>query len=117
MVRKDTRSQILEARALAMRSTPTPSEEALFRELRGGKLGVVVRRQFVVGRYIVDLAVPSARLAIEVDGGYHAARRAADSRRDRELGRLGWRVLRLPAALVLGHCAEAVARARAALGG
>ena len=92
------------------------SEEALWRELRGGKLGAVVRRQYVVGRYIADFAVPARRLVIEVDGGYHAARRVADARRDRELGRRGWRVLRLPAELVAQELAEAVVRVRAALG-
>ncbi|MCK6537386.1 MAG: DUF559 domain-containing protein [Polyangiaceae bacterium] len=74
-----------------MRFAQTPTEEALWRELRGGKLGVVVRRQYVVGRYIADFAVPSARVVIEVDGAYHASRRAADARRDRDLGRRGWR--------------------------
>jgi very-short-patch-repair endonuclease len=48
---------------------------------------------------------------------YHASRRAADARRDRELGRRGWRVLRLPAALVTQDLAEAVARVRVALNG
>lgn len=71
----------------------------------------------MLGQYIADLAVPSARLVIEVDGPYHAARAAADARRDRELGRRGWRVLRLPAELVAKDVAEAVARVRSALGG
>lgn len=71
----------------------------------------------MLGKYIADLAVPSARLVIEVDGPYHAARAAADARRDRELGRRGWRVLRLPAELVAKDVAEAVARVRSALGG
>lgn len=99
-----------------MRFAPTPTEEALFRELRSGRLGVVVRRQYVIGRYIADFAVPPRRLVIEVDGECHAARRAADARRDRELGRRGWRVLRLPAALVAHDLGEAVAHVRAALG-
>ena len=117
MSRKPTHSHVIEARARAMRFAQTPTEEALFSQLRGGKLGVAVRRQYVIGRYIADLAVPSARLVIEVDGEYHGARRVADARRDRELGRRGWRVLRLPAALVAQDPGEAVARVRAALGG
>ncbi|MBE7481620.1 MAG: DUF559 domain-containing protein [Polyangiaceae bacterium] len=113
---KTTHSQVIEARARAMRFAQTPTEEALWRELRGGKLGAVVRRQYVVGRYIADFAVPSVRVVIEVDGAYHASRRAADARRDRELGRRGWRVLRLPAELVARDLGEAVARVRAVLG-
>ncbi|MBE7481577.1 MAG: DUF559 domain-containing protein [Polyangiaceae bacterium] len=81
--------------------------------------GAVVRRQYVVGRYIADFAVPSVRVVIEVDGAYHASRRAADARRDRELGRRGWRVLRLPAELAardLGKRSRACARCSAAMG-
>lgn len=92
MSRKLTHSHVIEARARAMRFAQTVTEEALFGQIRGGKLGVVVRRQYVVGRYIADLAVPSRRLVIEVDGEYHAARRVADARRDRDLGSRGWRV-------------------------
>ncbi|MBK9000176.1 MAG: DUF559 domain-containing protein [Myxococcales bacterium] len=65
MSRKVTHSQVIEARARAMRFAQTPTEEALWRELRGGKLGVLVRRQYVVGRHIADFAVPAARLVIE----------------------------------------------------
>lgn len=68
-------------------------------------------------KYIADFAVPSARVIIEVDGAYHATRCAADARRDRALGRRGWRVVRLPSELVVKDLAEAVARVRAALEG
>jgi very-short-patch-repair endonuclease len=52
---------------------------------------------------------------VEVDGGYHVERRAADARRDAALARLGYRVLRLEAALVLEQPSEALARIREAL--
>lgn len=65
----------------------------------------------------VDFLVPATRLVIEVDGGYHRTRRVADARRERALRRLGYRVLRLEAELVLGAPGEAVARVRAALKG
>jgi len=45
---------------------------------------------------------------VEVDGGYHRERAAADARRDRVLERLGWRVLRVSAVEVIAG-AEAVA--------
>jgi len=117
MSRKLTHSHVIEARARAMRFAQTSTEEALWQQLRRGQLGAVVRRQYVIGRYIADFAVPSVRVVIEVDGACHARRRVADARRDRELGRRGWRVLRLPAALVAQDLGEAIARVRAALGG
>jgi very-short-patch-repair endonuclease len=55
------------------------------------------------------------RMSGAVDGGYHARRRAADARRDRALQRLGYRVLRLDAALVSDRIQDAVAQIRAAL--
>jgi very-short-patch-repair endonuclease len=102
-------------RAIAMRASLTPSERALWALLRGKQLGVWFRRQVPLGRFVADFVAPSARLVVEVDGGYHARRRAADARRDRALARLGYRVLRLAAALVLARPLEALARVRALL--
>ena len=64
-------------------------------------MGGWFHRQVVIARFIVDFAAPAARLAIEVDGEYHSRRRIADARRDRVLRRLGYRVLRLDAEVVL----------------
>ncbi|MCB9582833.1 MAG: DUF559 domain-containing protein [Polyangiaceae bacterium] len=107
---------VARARAHALRQQLTFSEQKLWQELRGSKLGVAFRRQVAIGRYIADFAAPSMRLVVEVDGGYHVARKAADKRRDRDLARLGWRVLRLEAGLVVHRLPEAVARIRQALG-
>jgi very-short-patch-repair endonuclease len=95
-----------------MRFCPTPSEQVLFEAIRGGRLGVSFRRQVPVGRFIVDLLAPAVKLVVEVDGGYHARRRAADERRDRTLARAGYRVLRLEAELVVGDLPAAVGRIR-----
>lgn len=109
------RQQVLEARARLMRGAPTRSEAALWQLLSGGKLGASARRQVVLGGFIADFAVPAARLVIEVDGPCHARQRARDARKDRRLARLGWRVLRLDAELVLRAPVEALARVREAL--
>jgi very-short-patch-repair endonuclease len=58
---------------------------------------------------------PSIQLIIEVDGAIHARKPSADARRDRKLTRLGFRVLRIPAVLVLSNLPAAVALVRAAL--
>jgi very-short-patch-repair endonuclease len=115
--RSDTRhSQVLHERAHAMRHAPTASEALLFEALRGGRLGVSFRRQVpLAGRYIADLVAPSLRLVVEIDGGYHAARKEADARRDRALARAGYTVLRIQAELVMRDIDQAVARIRAAV--
>ena len=84
--------------------------------LKGNQLGVSFRRQVPIGnRYIADFLAPSANLMVEVDGGSHARRGVADARRDRVLQRLGYRVLRLEARLVIMQLAAAVAQVRAAV--
>jgi len=87
----------------------------LWLAIRGGALGVWFRRQVPLGRFIGDFVAASARLIVEVDGGYHTRRRAADARRERALQRLGYRVLRLDAELVNQQLSEAVAQICAAL--
>ncbi len=74
-------------------------EQRVFREIRGRGYHVVP--QYKVGTRSLDLVVVGAdgqRLAVECDGDYwHESieQNDADARRDRELGRMGWRVLRV----------------------
>lgn len=107
---------LLARRARGMRFGATPSEALLWRELRGQRLGVEFRRQVpLLGRYIADFLAREAGLVVEVDGGWHGTRRHADARRDGALRRAGYRVLRLPAALVERDVEAAVRLVRAAL--
>ena len=106
---------VIVARAAAFRAAPTTTESLLWEALRAEKLGMRFRRQVVLGRYIADFLSPRAKLVVEVDGEVHAGRTGADARRDRDLGRMGYRVLRLPRALVQQRLQEAVALVVAAL--
>ena len=108
---------LLAERAHFMRHNLTETEQILWRRISGKQLGVAFRRQIPVDRYILDFLAPAAKLVVEVDGQGHELRRTADARRDRQLQRLGYRVVRLPAELVRRNVAEAVARIRAALYG
>ncbi len=109
-------SALLGSRARDLRARATRSEEKLWNELRGGKLGSVFRRQVpVAGRFIADFLSTSARVVVEVDGGSHRGREARDARRDRVLRRLGFCVVHVEAELVERDLAQAVARVRAAL--
>ena len=106
---------LLVQRAQLMRACPTESEQKLWLALRSGQLDVPFRRQVPIGHYIVDFVAPRAKLVVEVDGRCHEHRRTADARRDRKLARLGYRVLRLDAALVRRQLPLALARIRRAL--
>src|SRR5512145_231759 len=105
----------LQGRAALKRHHHTHSEAALWQYLSGAKLGVAFRRQVPVDQYIVDFLAPSIRLVVEVDGEWHHRRIAADERRDRKLTRMGYRILRLDAALVMREPQVAVARIREAI--
>lgn len=113
--KQSTRSMQLQGRAALKRHHLTHSEAALWQHLSGGKLGVAFKRQVAIERYIVDFLAPSIRLVVEVDGEWHQRRIAADERRDRKLTRMGYRILRLDAALVMREPQVAVARIREAI--
>ena len=91
-------------RARAMRRAMTKAEAILWNSVRGGQLGVKVRRQVPIGPYIADFACLSARLVIELDGPPHERpeQRDHDRRRDAWMRERGWRVLRVPNDVVLG---------------
>ena len=101
---------LLAERAHCFRHNLSENERILWSRISGKQLGVVFRRQFPVEKYIVDFVAPSAKLIVEVDDRSHELKRTADARRDRDLGRLAYRVLRIPAELVRTNVAEAVAR-------
>jgi very-short-patch-repair endonuclease len=70
----------------------------------------------VIGRYIADFVCAEGGLVVEVDGGLHQARARLDEVRDAHLRRAGYRVVRIPAALVTSNPGAAVGLVRSALG-
>lgn len=81
--------------ARALRRNMTPWERALwYKFLRYYPLRI--RRQHIMGNYIMDFYCRKAKVAIELDGQYHRELEAAyaDQRRDRLLEAEGIRVLR-----------------------
>jgi very-short-patch-repair endonuclease len=108
---KDT----LALHAHTMRQAPTESEARLWRALRSSQLGVAFRRQVPLLGFIADFYAPSARIIVEVDGGYHARRATADARRDRKLARAGYRIVRLEVELVMRDLSVALLAVRRAL--
>ena len=106
----------LEQCAWVNRRVMTPSEARLWSVLKARQLGVQFRCEVpLAGRDIVDFCAPSVHLVVEVDRRCHELRPRADARRDAELRGLGYRVLRVAAALVLRDLQAAVALVRVAL--
>lgn len=87
----------LKAFARRMRKEPAPTEQRLWRLLRGRRMaGFKFRRQHWFGPYIADFYCPAAKLVIELDGDSHAADGAVEADRGRQayLESLGLTVLR-----------------------
>jgi len=80
-----------------MRNHLPDSEKRLWQRLRAKQIGgYKFRRQYPIGKYIVDFASIKARLIVEIDGDHHGndERERLDAVRTLALEQQGWRVIR-----------------------
>jgi very-short-patch-repair endonuclease len=78
-----------------LRSESTLAERKLWSRLGDRRfLGLKFKRQVPIDQFVVDFASVEAKLIVEVDGGQHDKRRAADGRRTEILESVGYLVLR-----------------------
>jgi len=90
------------ARARELRRRATPSETALWSELRDEPFrSWRFRRQHPIGPYIVDFFSSRATLIVEIDGPIHAAQAEYDAERQAELEGARYRILRFTANQVM----------------
>lgn len=85
----------------ARRKGPTSIELAVRGWLT--EMGVIFEVEFQFGRYLADTFLPDCQLIIECDGTYwHSSEKSKDRDRRKTLAakQRGWRVLRLPQALI-----------------
>ena len=81
--------------AKELRKNMTPEERHLWYDFLKF-LPLTVKRQYVVGNYILDFFNPSVNIAIEIDGSQHAEieGKKADEIRDKDLSEVGIKVIR-----------------------
>ena len=81
--------------AKELRKNMTPEERHLWYDFLKF-LPLTVKRQYIVGNYILDFFIPSVNIAIEIDGSQHAEieGKQADEIRDRDLSEVGIKVIR-----------------------
>ena len=94
----------LTSRAKELRHSDTLTEKLAWRLLRNRQLlRYKFRRQVPLGSIIVGFCCLSLKLVIELDGTGHAyaSQEKSDRRRDAELEKRGYRVLRFPTGIVL----------------
>jgi very-short-patch-repair endonuclease len=101
-----------------MRRAPTRSENRLWSWLRDRRFdGYKFRRQFPIGRYVLDFYCAELKLAIEVDGRQHEDRLMAqyDDERTIALRQRGIEILRIPNELLIGDTRMVEQRIRFAI--
>lgn len=78
-----------------------------------------LKPQWAIGPYRADFAIPSSRIAIEIDGhdGHKTkAQRTKDARRERHIKTLGWEVIRFTGSEIYKDVLACVDETRAILG-
>ena len=81
--------------ARTLRRKSTEAEQLLWLHLRDRRFfDYKFRRQFPVGRYVVDFLCYEQKLIVELDGGQHVDRREYDLKRSAYLDNRGFRVVR-----------------------
>ena len=72
-------------RKMLRKNIPTP-ESILWQTVRNRKINnLKFKRQFSIGRYVVDFYCPTLQLAIEIDGDYHNAKSIKEYDAERQL--------------------------------
>ena len=80
-----------------LRHNMTRAENLLWYQLKGKKInGFKFRRQYSVGKYVIDFYCPKLKLAIEIDGVTHTSDEEVeyDIHRQKEIESFGIRFLR-----------------------
>lgn len=88
-----------------LRNNLTTPEQKLWASIRNKQLGVKFRRQYGIGRYVVDFYCTELGLVIELDGDSHYEEGAQeyDRVRDAYMVSLGLQVLRFNNPDVMGN--------------
>ncbi len=78
-----------------LRKNQTEAEKIIWYQLRNRNLsGYKFRRQYTIGRYIVDFVCLDRKLVVELDGSQHFETKIYDDKRSEFLNQNGFMVLR-----------------------
>ncbi len=85
----------MDAQVKFLRQHQTYTERKLWQQVRRKQIGGLrFRRQYRIGRYVVDFVCLSARLIVEIDGPSHDVRVKHDEVRTAWLTSQGFRLIR-----------------------
>lgn len=84
----------LKVRAEQFRNQPTEAENIAWHLLKSNSTGFHIRRQHIIGQYIVDFVNIQTKTVIEIDGDIHDYQKEEDAQRTRWLEKMGYEVIR-----------------------
>jgi len=85
---------LLKSRSEEFRNKPTQAEMIAWELLRENKTGFHIRRQHIIGRFIVDFVNIKTKTVIEIDGDIHDYQQNEDAERTQFLNSHGFEVIR-----------------------
>ena len=93
-----------------LRKQPIKAERMLWYRLKNKQLGYKFRRQFGVGKYVVDFYCPNLKIAIEVDGCTHSSDKELmhDKNREEFLTSVGVKTIRFFNSDIYNHIDEVI---------
>ena len=102
-------------KARRLRQDQTPAELILWRCLRNRQMDdLKFRRQFPVGKFIVDFCCIEKMLVIEIDGGSHVGKEEYDQKRTMFLEEQGFYVIRFTNRMVYDQLDAVIEEIRSA---
>jgi len=93
---------ILKSRSEEFRNNPTDAEKIAWELLKGNNSSFHIRRQHIIGKYIVDFVNIKTKTVIEIDGDMHDYQKEEDEQRTQWLNEHGFRVIRFRNEEVIG---------------
>src|ERR1051326_128274 len=94
---------LLKEKSESMRNNPTEGEKAAWELFRANRLGFHIRRQHIIGNFIVDFVNIKTKTIIEIDGDIHDHQKAEDEIRTEWLQKHGFNVIRFKNNFVIGN--------------
>jgi very-short-patch-repair endonuclease/tetratricopeptide (TPR) repeat protein len=93
---------LLKSRAEEFRSNPTQAEKVAWELFRENKTAYHIRRQHLIGRFIVDFVNIKTKTVIEIDGDIHDYQKEDDASRTKYLTEKGFEVIKFRNEKVIG---------------
>ena len=110
--------KIMNNAAVDLRKDPTIAEQFLWKYLRKRRLlGYKFRRQFAIGKYIVDFICCEQKLIVEADGLIHLHHQQYDKERKYYLQLLGYKMIRFSNIEILHNIAAVLQKIASSLKG